>query len=242
MIDVARKMIQGARDHVLQPATIKSAVRKKLPAHELLQRLRAQLAKGGMSKVQIERRIAAVGTKKILAMWEEHMDDHIQEMIPAVDQVISEHTSALPASMRQHFIDALSDGLDDNPRAQSYRRLNWFVLPTSEKLILGDCACFFETGGARNFRPWDDESSPGIRAFLPIAPNHLLIGTHESKTPDVDVVAVNQASARCSLEFFVSAQRLNESEAQLHGSIGVWSGIASDDEINEIWQQIKNDL
>ena len=77
---------------------------------------------------------------------------------------------------------------------------------------------------------------------MPLAPDRLLIGTPEQAMPEVDLAAVNQAFARCSLEFFVSARRLNESEAQLTQEIGLWAGIATEGELNAVWEQIKNDL
>lgn len=77
---------------------------------------------------------------------------------------------------------------------------------------------------------------------MPIAPCRLLIGAQEPKMTEVDVFAVNQAFARCSLEFFISARRLDSSEAHLIESIGFWSGIANDGELNAVWEQVKDDL
>jgi hypothetical protein len=241
-IDLARKMTDRIRDHVSQPRVIKAAVRKKMPNHELLKRLREELTKAGMSRVEIERRILSAGPK-LLAMWEKNLNDGIEAIVPVVDKAMREGAKRLPASMRLSFIDALSRGLDDNPRVRAYRRFNWFVLPTIESLVLGDCACIFEADGDRQFKPWDDETSPGKRIFMPISPRRLLIGAQqESKMTEVDVSAVNQAFARCSLEFFISARRLDSSEAHLIESIGLWSGIADDGELNAVWEQIKNDL
>jgi hypothetical protein len=148
----------------------------------------------------------------------------------------------LPVSMRTSFIEALSRGLDDNPRVRAYRRFNWFVLPTDEQLILGDSVCVFETGGARSFKPLDDEEPPSKRIFMPLAPARLLVGTYEAEAPHVDVIVVNEAFARCSLEFFVSARPLRDTETYLLEYLGTWSGIATDEELQFIWDEVKSEF
>jgi len=240
-IELATKMVGRLRGHFSQAEVLKAAARRRLAKAELFQRLRHGLANQGLKRVEIERRILAAGPK-LLALWEQTLNEGAEEIAPVLDRVMRESANALSASMRVSFIEALSRGLDNNPRVLAYRRFNWFVLPTAEFVILGDSVCVFETDGDRRFKPWDDEASPGKRILMPLAPGRLLIGTHESEVPDLDVLAVNRAFARCSLEFFVSARRLVGSEAQMVGSIGTWSGIASDDELNAIWEQIKDDF
>jgi len=240
-IELATKMADRVRDHFSQPEVLKAAARRRLTKAELLQRLRQELANQGLKRVEIEKRIFAAGPK-LVALWEQKLNEGAEEMAPVVDRVMREGAKGLPASMRVSFIEALSRGLDDNPRVLAYRRFNWFVLPTADSLILGDCVCVFETDGDRTFKPWDDEASPGKRILMPLAPGRLLIGAHESEMPDLDIPAVNQVFARCSLEFLVSARRLVGPEAQMLDSLGTWSGIASDGDLNAIWEQIKDDF
>jgi hypothetical protein len=238
-IELARKMTDRIRDHVSQPCVIKAAVRKEMPNHEVLKRLRSELAKAGISRAEIERRILAAGPK-LLAMWEKNLDDGIKAIVPVANRAMTESAKGLPASMRLSFIEALSRGLDANPRIKAYRQLEWSVLSTAEALILGDSVCIFEVAGERPFKPWDDETTPGKRIFMPLCPGRLLVGSRDSSVPEVDLAAINQAFARCSLEFFVSAKRLDGSD--LIESIGVWSGIANDTELNAVWEQIKADF
>jgi Protein of unknown function (DUF4238) len=240
-IELATKMADRIRDHFSQAEVLKAAARRRLTRAELLRRLRQELANQGLTRVEIERRILAAGPK-LVALWEQKLSEGAEEMAPVVDRVMREGAKGLPASMRVSFIEALSRGLDNNPRVLAYRRFNWFVLSTAESLILGDSVCVFETDGDRTFKPWDDETSPGKRILMPLAPGRLLIGTHESEVPDLDLLALNQAFARCSLEFFVSARRLVGSERQIVESFGTWSGIASDGELNTTWEQIKDDF
>jgi hypothetical protein len=240
-IQLATKMVDRIRDHFSQADVLEAAARRRLTRAELLQRVRQELAKQGLKRVEIERRILAAGPR-LVGLWEQKLNEAAEEMAPVVDRVMRDGAKGLPASMRVSFIEALSRGLDTNPRVLAYRRFNWFVLPTTESLILGDSVCVFETDGDRTFKPWDDEASPGKRILMPLAPGRLLIGTQESEVQEPDVLAANQAFARCSLEFFVSPRRLVASEAQMVESLGTWSGIASDGELNAIWQQIKDDF
>lgn len=240
-IELATNMADRVRGHFSQAEVLKSAVRKRLTRAELLQRLRQGLANQGLKRVDIERRILAAGPQ-LMALWEQKLNEGAEKMAPVVDRAMREGARVLPASMRVSFIEALSRGLDNNPRVLAYRRFNWFVLPTEESLVLGDSVCVFETEGDRRCKPWDDEASPGKRILMSLAPRRLLIGTYELKLPDLDVHAVNQAFVKCSLEFFVSARPLVGSEAQMAGDIGTWSGIAGDGELDTIWEQIKDNL
>ena len=52
-----------------------------MPNHEVLKRLRSELAKAGISRVEIERRILAAGPK-LLAMWEKNLNDGIKAIVP----------------------------------------------------------------------------------------------------------------------------------------------------------------
>jgi Protein of unknown function (DUF4238) len=175
-IDLARKMTELIRDHLSHPDVIKAAVHRRMPRSEILTRLRDELAKAGMSRIEIERRILAAGPK-VIAMWEQNLDDGIQTLRPVANRAMSEIANGLPASMRLSFIDALSRGLEDNPRIKAYRELAWYVIPTAEFLILGDSVCVFEVEGERPFKPWDDETTLTKRVFMPLCPGRLLLGS-----------------------------------------------------------------
>jgi hypothetical protein len=238
-IALATNMTDRMRDHFSQSAVLKAAVRKKMPNPEILKWARDQLAEQGLKKHEIEKRILMAGPS-LLKIWEQSIEERAEEMAPVVDEAMREAKKGHAARMRVSFIEALSRGLDDNPRIKAYRQLNWFVLPTAESLILGDSVCVFEVDGERPFKPWDDEASPGKRTFLPLSPCRLLIGSREQAVSAVDLRAINSAFARCSLEFFVSAKRVDDPD--MIASIGRWSGIASNTELNAVWEQIKNDF
>jgi hypothetical protein len=237
-IALAAQMTDRMREHFSNPDVLKAAVRKKMPNSDVLKRLRESMAKEGLKKYEIERRILAAGPK-ILQVWNRSIDDRAEEMASVVDSGAREAMKGHSESMRASFIDALSSGLEDNPRIRAYREFTWSVHPTTVPLILGDSVCVFEVGGERAFKPWDDETTPTKRIFMPLSPDRLLIGSRDDMLPPVDVPALNRVISRCSLEFFVSSKPTDCPD--LPEFIGVWSGIATNSEFNAVWDQIKDD-
>ena len=237
-IALAAHMTDRMREYFSNPDVLKAAVRKKMPNSEVLKRLREDMAKEGLKKHEIERRILAAAPR-LLEVWNQSIDGRAEELAPVVDSAMREAMKGHAEGMRVSFIDALSRGLEDNPRVRAYRELTWCVVRATEPLILGDSVCVFEVDGERPFKPWDDETTPTKRIFMPLSPHRLLIGSRDDALPTVDVSALNRASSRCSLEFFVSSERIDGSD--LSESVAVWSGIATDSELNAVWQQIKDD-
>ena len=237
-IALAAQMTDRMRQYLSNPDVLKAAVRKKMPNSEVLKRLRENMAKEGLKKHEIERRILAAGPK-LLQVWNQSIDNRAEEIAPVVNSAAREAMKGHAERMRVTFIDALSRGLDDNPRVRAYREFTWYVLSATEPLILGDSVCVFEVDGERPFKPWDDETTPTKRIFMPLSPNRLLIGSRDDTLPPVDAPVLNRAFSRCSLEFFVSSKRINGPD--LAESVGVWSGIATNSELNAVWEQIKDD-
>src|ERR1039458_805984 len=114
-IQLATKMVDRIRDHFSQADVLEAAARRRLTRAELLQRVRQELAKQGLKRVEIERRILAAGPR-LVGLWEQKLNEAAEEMAPVVDRVMRDGAKGLPASMRVSFIEALSRGLDTNPR------------------------------------------------------------------------------------------------------------------------------
>lgn len=239
-IELAATMTDGIREHLSRPDVLKAAARRRYTKRELLDRLREELAKNGLSRVEIEKRVLSAGPQ-VLVVLQRKLDEFAEDAAAVVSESMRDGVKGLPTSMRTHFIEAFSRGLESNPRIEGYTRYDWFVVPVAGRLLLGDSICVFETVGRRRFKPLDDETDPGKRVLMPLATDRLLIGTNDSEPPVVSEAEVNEASVRCSLEFFVSANRLSDAEAHLVDSIGAWSGIASDEEQRAMLDEIKRD-
>jgi hypothetical protein len=106
--------------------------------------------------------------------------------------------------------------------------------------MLGDCTCVFETVGKRRFKPLSDEDDELRRVFLPISHDRILVGTPIRSDPQLDLGLLNRASSRCSYEFFVSATRLR-SDSPLLKTIGDWSGVLNDQELNALMNELKTE-
>lgn len=238
-ISMTTEMTDGLREHLAQPELLRAELRKKLGKREMLGIVRKYLAEEGRSPVEIERLLIRIGPQAIAAM-ERFLDEYAQEGATVLDDTMRESIKGLPESMRSHFIEALSNNLDGGARAQAYARLNWFSVAVGEPLILGDSVCVFETNGQRPFQPIDDETSQTKSILLPISADRLLVGTAADKVPSIDSRVVGDACARCSLEFFVSAEPVTN--PGLHNLIGSWAGILSADETRTLLEDVRGEF
>jgi hypothetical protein len=190
--------------------------------------------------VEIEKKVLAAGPQ-VLRTLQRQLDELAEDAATVVSESMRDGVRTLPTSMRTHFIEAFARGLESNPRIEGYARYKWFVVPVAGRLILGDSVCVFETAGRRRFKPLDDETDQGKRVLMPLSTGRILVGTDDSEAPAVSEAEANEAFAKCSLEFFVSAHLLSDEEAQLVDSIGTWSGIATDEEQRALLDEIKRD-
>jgi hypothetical protein len=104
-------------------------------------------------------------------------------------------------------------------------------------MLLGDTVCVFEANVERRFRPVDDDDGETCRVFLPVSANRVLIGTPYRARPKLDPSRLNKAVARCSYEFFLSSVELGL-DSSLPSSLGKWSGILPEDELNAIAEEV----
>jgi hypothetical protein len=226
------------REHLAQPIVLRAELRKRLGKREMLGMVRKYLADQGRTPVEIERLLPKLAPKALPAM-ELFLDDYAQEGATVLDETMQQSIKGLPGSMRTHLIEAMSHNLDGGARAEAYAAFKWFLVAAGEPLILGDSVCVFEGDGQRPFRPIDDETSRTKAIFLPISSDRVLVGTTD-KAPSIDAAVLRDACARCSLEFFVSAEPVTEST--LHHSIGSWAGILSVDETRSLLDDVKREL
>jgi len=147
----------------------------------------------------------------------------------------------LPQAVKEGHIKALVKDPSPGNRAKEYSRLNWFIRHTEDPMILGDSGCLFETFNKRTFKPFSDKGDKIANLFLPIETHRVLVGTSFAGVPEVDVVTLNKAIAKCSHEYFVcsEASPFNNS---LSSSIGLWAGIISQTELVELASELIRDI
>jgi hypothetical protein len=159
--------------------------------------------------------------------------DLLPELPDLVDRSMDVARAAMPNAIRAAHINALSRIPAEDKRAESYAKLNWFIVVVDTRLLLGDTVCVFETSGERWFKPVHEADDDLRKVLLPLSFDRLLLGSPVSVCPSLDVNVINKAIVRCSYEYFVSSEAL-PSHSALVRSIGRWSGITSESELRTI--------
>jgi len=172
---------------------------------------------------------------------EEIIDQHMPDLESTLHELIGQMKSLLPKAVRDGHIMTLAKHPVPEPRSEAYQSLSRTVHEVAEPLILGDIGCLFETVGERRFKPFDDKGDKIVNVYFPIASRRLLLGTSRSATLYVDVSSVNEASSKCSYEYFVCPE-LSTVNNDLSRSIGDWAGILSKREMEQLLNEILADL
>jgi len=166
---------------------------------------------------------------------------YMSDVQDAMETLTAQMRSILPKAVKDGHIKTLAEHPASEPRAEEYRSLNWFIRDTSEPLVLGDIGCLFETQEARRYKPLNDKGDKLVNIYLPLSSCKLLLGTAYSAHPLVDVGQINKATAKCSYEYFISADAGTNNDG-LMASIGEWAGILTSEEREQLLKEIFEDL
>ena len=172
---------------------------------------------------------------------EEIIDQHMPDLETSLHELIGQIKSLLPKAVKDGHIKTLAKHPAPEPRSEAYQSLNWSVRQVDDALILGDIGCLFEIAGERRFKPFDDKGDKIVNVYFPIASRKLLLGASHSEARDVDVSNVNNATSKCSYEYFVCSERSTANNA-LSRSIGDWAGILTKREMEQLLNEILADL
>lgn len=161
--------------------------------------------------------------------------------LSVIDSWVAIAQQTLPHALREAWIASMSEVLHNQPRADPYAALTWFVMPSSQPLCLGDSVCLFEMNGKRRFKPFHDVSDDLVRVYLPLSSRRILVGSRSAIPPVVNVKEVNRAVCRCSSEFVVSSTPFPAGSPLTKG-IGDWSGLMDPGQMERIIGEILRDL
>ena len=231
LMKVADAMLQGLRDELTEPGTLKTAI---LNSDVLKEKLTSLLIERGAPRSRMKEARQLIQSQ--LSLLPEH---RFRDSTAIVDQRIAEMRAVFPEAMRTAHNEALSRNPTATKRADSYERFCWFIATTKSPVILGDSACVFEIDGPR-FKTLTDQADDVKRVILPVSSDRVLIGTLDSSCPEAEEHLLNQAFARCSHECFVSSVP-NPLGSDLVNSIGEWSGVLSPDEVRRIIDDLKTE-
>ena len=219
-------LIEKIQDYVSEPGNIKKLV----------------LNRPDLMKETIEKNLDAY---KIPPDSRNLVSSLVKQMLPSIlesqepefrgllQTITAEMVKMVPNSVRDSHIKALEQSPVPEPRAEDYKKLRWFVCESDEPLILGDCGCLFETEVIGKFKTLTELSKKLANVFLPIASNRVLLGSSKPPPPKIDFRIINQAAAKFSKDFFVSASQSSILEGY-SGLIGIEAGIISTEELDRM--------
>lgn len=143
----------------------------------------------------------------------------LRAMLPKLaDALRSTLPTALKTGAKAGHLRALKETIAPEPRVQRYVNLDYSVVEsTSGPLILGDSAVLFRVEGSRPYKTFLDKNDVLSAVVLPLSSQRMLVGSSQrAGTPPSDL---RQATARCSLEYFIAAERC-EANNLLKDTIG----------------------
>lgn len=141
--------------------------------------------------------------------------------------------------VKQGHIKALLKNLVSDPRVEHYQKLRWYVRRSNEPLILGDVGCLFELRGECRFKSLGGVEDEIQNVFLPISSDCMIVGT-VAGVPEVDFVAINEAVAKCSRDFFVSSTS-SPNMVRLASMLGQESDMMTKDEMETVISELINE-
>ena len=232
MLDTLSILIDSVHSNLRDEETLRKMIWQDPRIQHLL---RTELAGRGVEESHME---------KAIALLEPHFPK-VVELVPEcsqlIDELVRKASSEIPRAIRAAHITALTKLPDEDARAESYAKLNWFIVLVKSPLFLGDTACIYETTGQRWFTPIHETRDALAKVLLPVAHDRLIVGTPLSTCPTIDALSINKAVTRCSYEYFIGPVQL-QPESSLLKSIGRWSGILGDSDVDKISAELKTSL
>lgn len=147
----------------------------------------------------------------------------LREVLPAI----------LKNAAKSGHIKALQSTIAPELRVQRFEQLSFCVATANgTPLILGDSAVLYGVAGPRPYKAFLDADAMLNAVFLPLDRERVLIGSSDGAVKDVPL-DLPDAIARCSLEYFISAESTHQHE-YLRGQIGADAHLLGQSEIEEI--------
>lgn len=157
----------------------------------------------------------------------------IDRFSPMLAEVLrSTLSSTLKDAAKSSHLRALKTAISPERRVQRYENLEYSVVEATEQpLILGDSAVLFRVHGQRSYKPFLDANDVLSAVILPLSSRKMLVGApgRVGMVPP----GLRQATARCSLEYFIAAER-SDPNILLRDEIGEDAALLTKAEIEEM--------
>ena len=145
------------------------------------------------------------------------IDDLISQSPESVEKACSENDTQMKPLIKSKHLKMLEQPVSENPRTACFEKLTYAILQARRPLILGDSIVLFSVDG-HPYKPFFGEEDVLNAVYLPLTPDKVLVGVQ----PGFDAISadIQEAIARCSLEFFIGAENSKENR-RLQREIGV---------------------
>lgn len=160
----------------------------------------------------------------------------VGQLRPTLPKFAEALRSTLPKTLKDAaksgHIRALKKRIAPDPKVQRYERLVYSVGEASDgPLILGDSVVLFCVQGPKPYKTFLDNDDILNAVILPLSSTRALVGGRERI--GVLPLDLRQATARCTLEYFISAER-SDANNLLQDKIGEHAAPLTRAEMEEI--------
>lgn len=166
-----------------------------------------------------------------------------EDLIAKIPEVVAAYRGnafkKIAEGVKSGHIQALIKTLAPENKVNRFVTLRYSIKSTFEVLIpLGDSIVLFHVLGSKQLKPFLDKKDELIAVFLPLSPNHVLVGSNINYI--IDFSRLQREIVRCSREHFISTDSDAELE-KLSPLIGENAYLLSHEEIEKIASDIFND-
>lgn len=165
------------------------------------------------------------------------IDEQMSEVQTLLRELMVQVKPRIETAVNEGHIKSLARNPAPEPRSENYRNLSWLVKHFDESLLLGDFGCLFEVDGDKRFKSLNDKDDKILGIYLPVSAHTLIVGTSRSEVEDLNVSQMNSSIAKCSSEYFVSAEAGDDLDA-LSREIGIWSELLTRIEMAALMAEI----
>jgi len=180
----------------------------------------------------------------LLQRFEQLADPILPALMAQVKAMLPKFAEALRVTLpktlknaaKSGHIRALKKTIAPELKVERYENLAYSVVEAADgSLLLGDSAILFRVRGSRSYKSFLSMDDVVCCVILPLSSRRALVGARER----VDVLPPDlpRAIARCSLEYFIAAER-SEVKSVLRDEIGEDAGLLTRGEIEEIVGQL----
>lgn len=149
-----------------------------------------------------------------LVQMRENFDDIHTALSSSASALVNQLQGVADQALRRGHAQSLTNNLTPEARVAELRALNWTVFHADDNaLILPDCLAITAPADQSVFTAYLMTNAADLAyLMIPVSSTRLLVGSRPD-SPPIATGAFNEAAAKCSMRFFVSASATEDVEA-----------------------------